>query len=94
MTITVLKLKHALLPIPTNEATCIEEAIGGFIAWPKRLVIVQTNLSQASQGPSHTPDREVEGSKQTKKKSREEENIVTTGGTTTTGVTRTTFVRL
>ncbi|GMN23948.1 hypothetical protein TIFTF001_040515 [Ficus carica] len=90
-TITVLKLKHVLLPIPTNVATCIEEAVGGFVAWPKRLVIVQTNLSQASQGPSHAPDREAEGNQ---KESREEENTVTTGGTTTTGTTRTTFVRL
>ncbi|GMN47924.1 hypothetical protein TIFTF001_017099 [Ficus carica] len=63
VTITVPKLKRALLPIPTNEATCIEEAIGGFVAWPKRLVIIQTSLSQASQGPSHAPDREAEGSK-------------------------------
>ncbi|GMN58848.1 hypothetical protein TIFTF001_027940, partial [Ficus carica] len=37
VTITVPKLKCALLPIPTNEATCIEEAVGGFVAWPKRL---------------------------------------------------------
>ncbi|GMN19646.1 hypothetical protein TIFTF001_039859 [Ficus carica] len=49
-------------------ATCIEEAVGGFVAWPKRLVVVQTSLSQASQGPSHAPDREVEGSKRTKKR--------------------------
>ncbi|GMN54026.1 hypothetical protein TIFTF001_023152 [Ficus carica] len=32
VTITVPKLKCALLPIPTNEATCIEEAIGGYLA--------------------------------------------------------------
>ena len=68
VTITVPKLKRALLPIPTNEATCIEEAVGGFVAWPKRLVIVQTSLSQASKGPSHAPDREPEGSKRTKKR--------------------------
>ncbi|GMN66392.1 hypothetical protein TIFTF001_035449 [Ficus carica] len=68
VTITVPKLKHALLPITTNEATCIKEAVGGFVAWPKRLVIVQTSLSQASQGPSHAPDREAEGSKRTKKR--------------------------
>ncbi|GMN51413.1 hypothetical protein TIFTF001_020560 [Ficus carica] len=62
------KLKRALLPIPTNEATCIEEAVGGFVAWPKRLVVVQTSLSQASQGPGHAPDREAKGSKRTKKR--------------------------
>ncbi|GMN49591.1 hypothetical protein TIFTF001_018760 [Ficus carica] len=45
VTITVPKLKRALLPIPTNEATCIEETVCGFVAWPKRLVVVQTSLS-------------------------------------------------
>ncbi|GMN69233.1 hypothetical protein TIFTF001_038284 [Ficus carica] len=68
VTITVPKLKRALLPIPTNEATCIEEAVGGFVSWPKRLVIVQTSLSQASQGLSHALDRKAEGSKRTKKR--------------------------
>ncbi|GMN62641.1 hypothetical protein TIFTF001_031728 [Ficus carica] len=68
VTITVPKLKRALLPILTNEATCIEEAVGGFVAWPKKLVVVQTSLSQASQGPSNAPDREAEGSKRTKKR--------------------------
>ncbi|GMN58632.1 hypothetical protein TIFTF001_027735 [Ficus carica] len=68
VTITVPKLKGALLPIPTSKATYIEEAVGGFVAWPKRLVVVQTSLSQASKGPSHAPDREAEGSKRTKKR--------------------------
>ncbi|GMN47682.1 hypothetical protein TIFTF001_016859 [Ficus carica] len=68
VTITVPKLKRALLPIPTNEATCIEEAVGGFVAWPKRSVVVETSLSQASQGPNHAPNREAEGSKRTKNK--------------------------
>ncbi|GMN66892.1 hypothetical protein TIFTF001_035954 [Ficus carica] len=70
VTITVPKLKRALLPIPTNEATYIEEAVCGFVAWPKRLVVVQTSLSQASQGPSHAPDQEAEGNKRTKKRAR------------------------
>ncbi|GMN66588.1 hypothetical protein TIFTF001_035655 [Ficus carica] len=48
VTINVPKLKRALLPIPTNEATYIEEAVGGFVAWSKKLVVLQTNLSQAS----------------------------------------------
>ncbi|GMN42749.1 hypothetical protein TIFTF001_011962 [Ficus carica] len=63
VTITVPKLNRALLPIPTNEATSIEEVVSGFVAWPKILVIVQTSLSQASKGPSRAPDREAEGSK-------------------------------
>ncbi|GMN60226.1 hypothetical protein TIFTF001_029316 [Ficus carica] len=70
VTITLPKLKRTLLPIPTNEATCIEEAVGGFVAWGKRLVVIQTSLSQASQGPNHATDREAEGSKQTKKRAR------------------------
>ncbi|GMN27662.1 hypothetical protein TIFTF001_001744 [Ficus carica] len=70
VTITVPKIKRILLPIPMNEATCIEEAVGGFVAWPKRLVVVQTSLSQASQGPSHAPNREAKGSKRTKKRAR------------------------
>lgn len=28
----------AFLPIPTKEATTVEEALGGFVAWPKRLI--------------------------------------------------------
>ncbi|GMN40409.1 hypothetical protein TIFTF001_009631 [Ficus carica] len=48
VTISVPKLKRALLPIPTNEATYIEEAVGGFVAWPKKLVVIQSSLSQAS----------------------------------------------
>ncbi|GMN63851.1 hypothetical protein TIFTF001_032928 [Ficus carica] len=67
VTITVPKLNRALLPIPTNEATSIEEVVGGFVAWPKSLVIVQTSLSQISKGPSRASDREAEGSKRTKK---------------------------
>ncbi|GMN58478.1 hypothetical protein TIFTF001_027575 [Ficus carica] len=63
VTITVPKLKHALLPIRTNEATCIEEVVGGFVAWLKRLVVVQT-----SSRSSHAPDREAKGSKRTKKR--------------------------
>ncbi|GMN57680.1 hypothetical protein TIFTF001_026787 [Ficus carica] len=70
VTITVPKLNRALLPIPTNEATSIEEAVGGFVAWPKSLVVVQTSLSQASKGPSRAPEREAEGSKRTKKRAR------------------------
>ncbi|GMN51464.1 hypothetical protein TIFTF001_020612 [Ficus carica] len=56
VTITVPKLKHALLPMLKNEATIMEEAIGGFVAWPKRLIIIDTSLSQTSRGPSHVLD--------------------------------------
>ncbi|GMN22600.1 hypothetical protein TIFTF001_043544 [Ficus carica] len=68
VTITVPKINRALLPIPTNEATYVKEAVGGFVAWPKSLVVLQTSLSQASKGPSHAPERETEGSKRTKKR--------------------------
>ncbi|GMN19581.1 hypothetical protein TIFTF001_049931 [Ficus carica] len=68
VTITVPKINRALLPIPTNEATSVEEAVGGFVAWPKSLVVLQTSLSQASKGPSRAPEREAEGSKRTKKR--------------------------
>ena len=68
VTISVPKLKRALLPIPTNEATYIEEAVGGFVAWPKKLVVLQSSLSQASRGPSQAPIPEAPGRKRTKKK--------------------------
>ncbi|GMN52210.1 hypothetical protein TIFTF001_021349 [Ficus carica] len=68
VTISVPKLKRALLPIPTNEATYIEEAIGGFVAWPKKLVVIQSSLSQASRGPSQAPDPEAKGRKRIKKR--------------------------
>ncbi|GMN45012.1 hypothetical protein TIFTF001_014204 [Ficus carica] len=63
VTISVPKLKRALLPIPTNEAIYIEEAVGGFVAWPKNLVVFQTSLSQASRSPSQAPDPTAKGSK-------------------------------
>ncbi|GMN27824.1 hypothetical protein TIFTF001_001816 [Ficus carica] len=68
VTISVPKLKRALLPIPTNEATYIEEAVGGFVAWPKKLVVIQSSLSQASRGPSQAPDPEAKGKKRIKKR--------------------------
>ncbi|GMN52656.1 hypothetical protein TIFTF001_021808 [Ficus carica] len=45
VTITIPKLKYALLPIPTNEATIVVEDVGGFVAWPKRLIVIDTSLS-------------------------------------------------
>ena len=68
VTISVPKFKHALLPVPTHEATYVEEAVGGFVAWPKKLVMLQSSLSQASRGPSQAPDPEATGRKRIKKR--------------------------
>ncbi|GMN66679.1 hypothetical protein TIFTF001_035734 [Ficus carica] len=68
VTISIPKLKRALLLIPTNEAIYIEEAVGGFVAWPKKLVVLQTSLSQASRSPSQAPDPTAKESKRTKKR--------------------------
>ncbi|GMN73408.1 hypothetical protein TIFTF001_054865 [Ficus carica] len=54
--------------VHTDTVHGIPLAVGGFVAWPKSLVIVQTSLSQVSKGPSRAPDREAEGSKRTKKR--------------------------
>ncbi|GMN64941.1 hypothetical protein TIFTF001_034015 [Ficus carica] len=70
VTISVPKLKRALLPIPMHEATYIEEAVGGFVAWPNKLVVLQSSLSQASRGPSQAPDPEPTGRKRIKKRTR------------------------
>ncbi|GMN46344.1 hypothetical protein TIFTF001_015533 [Ficus carica] len=53
MSINVPKLKKAALPIPTYEATTVEEAVNGFVAWPKTLVELDTSMNKASRGPSH-----------------------------------------
>ena len=42
-------IKKAKLPIPTEEAQTIEDAIGGFVSWPKRLIEVDTGIE--SRGP-------------------------------------------
>ncbi|GMN27565.1 hypothetical protein TIFTF001_051601 [Ficus carica] len=68
VTISVPKLKRVLLLIPTNEAISIEEVVGGFVAWPKKLVVLQTSLSQTSRSPSQAPDPTAKGSKRTKKR--------------------------
>ncbi|GMN58507.1 hypothetical protein TIFTF001_027599 [Ficus carica] len=68
VTICVPKLKRALIPIPKHEATYIEEAVGGFVAWPKKLVVLQSSLSQANRGPSQAPDLEPTGRKRIKKR--------------------------
>ena len=92
MKITVLKLKHALLLIPTNEATIVEEAVGGFVDLLKRLIVIDLSLSQASQGPSRVPNQVVEGNKCIKKRIEEKKKLITIGGTTKKCVTTTTFV--
>jgi hypothetical protein len=68
VTISVPKLKRALLPIPTHEATYIEEAVGSFVAWPKKLVVLQSCVSQASRVPNQAPDSEPTGRKRIKKR--------------------------
>ncbi|GMN64666.1 hypothetical protein TIFTF001_033745 [Ficus carica] len=56
VSINVPKLKKAALPIPTYEATTVEDAVNGFVAWPKTLVELDTSMNKASRGPSHVPD--------------------------------------
>ncbi|GMN32505.1 hypothetical protein TIFTF001_041745 [Ficus carica] len=56
VSIKVPKLKKSPLPIPTYEATTVEDAINGFVAWPKTLIELDTSMNKASQGPSHVPD--------------------------------------
>ncbi|GMN20769.1 hypothetical protein TIFTF001_043164 [Ficus carica] len=42
--------------LPTDTATTVEDAINGFVAWPKTLVELDTSMNKASRGPSHVPD--------------------------------------
>ncbi|GMN60083.1 hypothetical protein TIFTF001_029172 [Ficus carica] len=56
VSINVPKLKKSPLPIPTYEATTVEDAINGFVAWPKTLVELDTSINKASRGPSHVPE--------------------------------------
>ncbi|GMN32451.1 hypothetical protein TIFTF001_050806 [Ficus carica] len=70
VSINVPKLKKAPLPIPTYEATTVEDAINGFIAWPKTLVELDTSMNKASRGPSHVADPES-GKKKNAKESLE-----------------------
>ena len=67
VSINVPKLKKAPLPIPTYEATTVEEAINGFVAWPKTLVELDTSMNKASRGPSHVPDPASRKKKRQKK---------------------------
>ncbi|GMN65562.1 hypothetical protein TIFTF001_034633 [Ficus carica] len=56
VSINVPKLKKSPLPIPTYKATTVEDAVNGFVAWPKRLVELDTSMNKASQEPSHVLD--------------------------------------
>ncbi|GMN45063.1 hypothetical protein TIFTF001_014251 [Ficus carica] len=56
VSINVSKLKKSALPIPTYEATTMEDAVNGFVAWPKTLVEVDTSMNKASREPSHVHD--------------------------------------
>ena len=48
-------LKKNALPIPTYEATTMEEAINGFVALQKILIELDMIMSKVSRGPSHIP---------------------------------------
>ncbi|GMN27310.1 hypothetical protein TIFTF001_046128 [Ficus carica] len=65
--INVPKLKKSPLPIPTYDATTVEDAVNGFVAWPKSLVELDMSMNKASRGPSHVPDPAA-GNKKCQKK--------------------------
>ncbi|GMN35120.1 hypothetical protein TIFTF001_042171 [Ficus carica] len=81
VSINVPKLKKAPLPIPTYEATTVEDAINGFVAWPKTLVELDTSMNKASRGPSHVADLES-GKKKTPKKAWKKNHRLSDRGTT------------
>ena len=63
VSIIVSKLKKAALPILTDEGITVDEAVNGFVAWPKILIELDTSISKVSQDPSHVPDQVTEGNK-------------------------------
>ncbi|GMN58119.1 hypothetical protein TIFTF001_027225 [Ficus carica] len=67
VSINVPKLKKAALPIPTYEATTVEDAVNGFVAWPKTLVELDISMNKVSRGPSHVPDPAADRKKCQKK---------------------------
>ncbi|GMN71196.1 hypothetical protein TIFTF001_051800, partial [Ficus carica] len=81
VSINVPKLKKAPLPIPTYKATTVEDAINGFVAWPKTLVELDTSMNKASRGPSHVADPES-GKKKTPKKAWKKNHRLSDRGTT------------
>ncbi|GMN59825.1 hypothetical protein TIFTF001_028925 [Ficus carica] len=56
VSINMPTLKKSPLPIPTYEATTVEDAINGFVAWPKILVELDTSMNKTNRGPTHIPD--------------------------------------
>ncbi|GMN70129.1 hypothetical protein TIFTF001_039172 [Ficus carica] len=73
--INVPKLKKAALPIPTYEATTVDEAVNGFVAWPKTLVEIDMSMNKASRGPIHVPDQAVKGNKCQKKLGKKNDQL-------------------
>ncbi|GMN60108.1 hypothetical protein TIFTF001_029200 [Ficus carica] len=67
VSINVPKLKKSALPIPTYDATTVEDAVNGFVAWPKSLVELDMSMNKASRGPSHVPDPAAGNKKRQKK---------------------------
>ncbi|GMN69270.1 hypothetical protein TIFTF001_038320 [Ficus carica] len=67
VSINVPKLKKSPLPIPTYDATTVEDAVNGFVAWPKSLVELDMSMNKAIRGPSHVPDSAA-GNKKCQKK--------------------------
>ncbi|GMN64780.1 hypothetical protein TIFTF001_033849 [Ficus carica] len=67
VSINVPKLKKSPLPIPTYDATTVEDAVNGFVAWPKSLVELDMSMNKASRGPSHVPDPAAGNKKRQKK---------------------------
>ncbi|GMN48626.1 hypothetical protein TIFTF001_017787 [Ficus carica] len=55
------------LPTDTVHGIPLEEAVNGFVAWPKTLVELDMSMNKASRGPSHVPDQAAEGNKHQKK---------------------------
>ncbi|GMN72002.1 hypothetical protein TIFTF001_052756, partial [Ficus carica] len=67
VSINVPKLKKSPLPIPTYDATTVEDAVNGFVAWPKSLVELDMSMNKASRGSSHVPDPAAGNKKRQKK---------------------------
>ncbi|GMN21277.1 hypothetical protein TIFTF001_045473 [Ficus carica] len=67
VSINVPKLKKSPLPIPTYDATTVEDAVNGFVAWPKSLVELDMSMNKASRRPSHVPDPAAGNKKRQKK---------------------------
>ncbi|GMN35047.1 hypothetical protein TIFTF001_042160 [Ficus carica] len=49
------------------EATTMEEAVNGFVAWPKISIELDISMNKASRGPNHVLDQAADGNKRPKK---------------------------